>query len=144
MKSVSKTTKGGPAVSELVQKGLRAHRAATKKIYEEERRMGIRRDPLIISAIRDKAVLKFVYNGERRVVEPQTYGLSNTGKEVLRAYQTTGGGRTIGTRMAKVFDVAKIRDLERTSDRFAKALSAHNPDDSAMLEVFATLPKPKP
>ena len=105
--------------------------------------MGIRRDPAIISAIRERAILRFVYNGEPRVVEPQTYGLSSTGKEVLRAYQTSGGSRTGSTRLAKLFDVSKIVGLEKTSHRFSEALTVHNPKDSAMIEVFATLPHPK-
>ncbi len=73
--------------SEFVGRGLRAHRSATKKISAAERQLGIRRDPLIISAIRRKSVLKFSYNGKLRTVEPQTYGLSTTGLEVLRAYE---------------------------------------------------------
>jgi hypothetical protein len=42
---------------------------------------------MIISAIHRKSVLRFSYNGKVRTVEPQTYGLSTTGREVLRAYE---------------------------------------------------------
>ena len=51
------------------------------------RPLGIRRDPVILSAIRRESVLKFIYNGKLRTVEPQTYGLSTTGRDVLRAYE---------------------------------------------------------
>lgn len=129
--------------SAFIERGLRAHKAATQKVQAAERHLGIRRDPTIISAIRDKALLKFIYNGELRVVEPQTYGLSNTGKEVLRAYQVSGGSRAGRSRMAKLFDLSKIKELEKTTRRFAEALPEHNPDDSAMVEIFATLPAPK-
>ena len=99
------------------------------------------RDPLIISAIQRKAVLEFIYNGKRRIVEPQTYGLSTTGREVLRGYErsTTNDAKRSG--MAKLFDVAKISGLEETGLRFQQALPTHNPDDSAMVEIFATLPR---
>jgi hypothetical protein len=87
--------------------------------------------------------LEFSYNGKLRTVEPQTYGLSTTGLEVLRAYERpaiTGAKRSA---MAKLFDLQKISGLRETGQTFQKALPAHNPDDSAMVEIFATLPAPR-
>jgi hypothetical protein len=129
--------------SAFIARGLGAHKNATRKVLVAERQLGIRRDPLIISAIRRKSLLEFIYNGKRRIVEPQTYGLSTTGREVLRAYERppTNGGRRAG--IAKLFDLARISGLQETGLKFPKALEAHNPDDSAMVEVFATLPRPK-
>jgi hypothetical protein len=129
--------------SAFIARGLRAHKNATRKILAAERQIGIQRDPLIISAIRRKSVLKFSYNGKPRTVEPQTYGLSTTGREVLRACErpATNGAKRAG--MAKLFDLKKISGLRESGQTFQEALPAHNPDDSAMVEVFATLPKPK-
>jgi hypothetical protein len=45
--------------------------------------------------------------------------------------------------MAKLFDLNKISGLRETGQTFQKALLAHNPDDSAMVEIFATLRAPK-
>lgn len=45
----------------------------------------------IISAIRGRTVLEFMYNGQPPTVEPQTYGISTAGRPVLRAYQGAGG-----------------------------------------------------
>jgi len=128
---------------DFIARGLRAHKNATRKILAAERQLGIRRDPLIISAIRRKSVLEFRYNGKHRIVEPQTYGLSTTGREVLRGYErpATKGARR--SAMAKLFDLAKISGLQETELKFAQALPAHNPDDTAMVEIFATLPAPK-
>jgi predicted DNA-binding transcriptional regulator YafY len=127
----------------FIARGLRAHKNATRKILAIERQIGIQRDPLIISAIRRKSVLKFSYNGKLRTVEPQTYGLSTTGREVLRAYErpATNGARRSG--MAKLFALKKISGLRESGQTFQEALPAHNPDDSAMVEIFATLPAPK-
>ena len=127
----------------FIARGLRAHKNATRKILAIERQIGIQRDPLIISAIRRRSVLKFSYNGKLRTVEPQTYGLSTTGREVLRAYErpATNGARRSG--MAKLFDLKKISGLRESGQTFQEALPAHNPDDSAMVEIFATLPAPK-
>jgi hypothetical protein len=42
--------------------------------------------------------------------------------------------------MARLFDLKKISELQETGESFEGALPAHNPDDSAMVEIFATLP----
>jgi predicted DNA-binding transcriptional regulator YafY len=83
-----KTQRGSDNVDSIAR-GQRAHKNATRKILAAGRQLGIRRDPLIISAIRRKLVLQFNYNGKLRTVEPQTYGLSTAGREVLRAYERT-------------------------------------------------------
>lgn len=96
----------------------------------------------IVSAIRNRATLRFDYDGKERVVEPQTYGVSKMGKEVLRARQVGGGSLSGQSRIAKLFDLDKISALKKMGEHFSKALPEHNPSDSAMVEVFATLPKP--
>lgn len=96
---------------------------------------------LLISAINGRDVLKFSYEGYVRIVEPQTYGMSYTGRYVLRGYQTSGESRSGQSRIAKLFDLAKISKLEKTGEHFKEALSSHNPQDSAMKVVFAALPK---
>jgi hypothetical protein len=143
MKTNLRKSKARPPSLEFVQQGLRAHLEAMRNVRAEERRLGIKRDSTIITAIRKQLVLKFVYNGEERIVEPQTYGLSTAGKEILRAYQKSGGSTSGQAQIAKLFDVAKISKLQSTNERFGQALLAHNPDDSAMIEIFATLPRPE-
>lgn len=127
----------------FIREGLEAHRRATKKVKANAlKELGKpRRDRTILSAIRNKQVLRFNYNGRERIVEPQTYGISIAGREVLRAYQVGGRSGSGQLRMAKLFDLEKISKLRKTGTAFAAALSAHNPKDSAMVEVFATLPK---
>ncbi|HEX4665229.1 MAG TPA: hypothetical protein VH207_01410 [Chthoniobacterales bacterium] len=120
---------------------LRLRENATRGVFADERQLGIRRDPLIISAIKRKAVLTFRYNGKQRTVEPQTYGLSTAGREVLRACERSVAKSSKPSGMAKLFDVAKTSELQETGLRFPQALPAHNPDDSAMTEIFATLPR---
>lgn len=129
--------------SAFIARGLRAHKNATRKVLAAERQLGIQRDPLIISAIRRKSVLEFNYNGKRRTVEPQTYGLSTAGREVLRAYERTTPNGAKHSGMAKLFDLNKISGLRKNGQTFRQALLAHDPDDRAMVEIFATLPRPK-
>ena len=96
----------------------------------------------IISAIRDRAVLEFVYNGQPRIVEPQTYGISTAGQPILRGYQRGGGSSTGYTRGLRLFEVGKMSKVRLTSERFAQARAEHNPNDSAMSKVIISLPRP--
>jgi hypothetical protein len=97
---------------------------------------------LLIAAINGRGVLKFPYEGYARIVEPQTYGMTYTGRYVLRAYQASGESRSGVSKIAKLFDVAKISKLQPSGEHFKEALPSHNPQDSAMKVIFATLPKP--
>jgi predicted DNA-binding transcriptional regulator YafY len=96
----------------------------------------------ITSAIRDRTVLEFTYNGQPRTVEPQTYGISTVGHPVLRAYQRAGGSSSGRKNGLRLFELAKMSRLKKTAARFLKARPEHNPNDSAMKEVRATLPLP--
>ena len=96
---------------------------------------------VFISAIENKEVVSFVYNGEQRTVEPQTYGVTTTGNRVLRARQIGGGSRSGQSQIAKLFDLKKISALRKTGVHFERALPEHNPNDSAMAEIFASLPR---
>ena len=98
---------------------------------------------LLMAAIKERQVLKFSYEGHLRIVEPQTYGVSHTGRYVMRGYQTGGESRSGQSQAAKLFDVAKIWKPQKTGEHFEKALPSHNPQDSAMKVIFATLPKPR-
>ncbi|HMJ88750.1 MAG TPA: hypothetical protein VK530_02980 [Candidatus Acidoferrum sp.] len=146
MKATLKTgRKSKTKLPKFVQRGQDAHQRATEKARERFRELGAgsNQNPDLISAIENKDVITFVYNGEPRVVEPQTYGISVAGHDVLRAYQRAGGSASRQTTIAKLFDVAKMSKLEKTGEKFFEALREHNPEDSAMVEIFATLPKPK-
>jgi hypothetical protein len=95
----------------------------------------------LISAINDRKVLKFSYEGLVRSVEPQTYGMGYTGTYLLRAYQKGGASRSGRSNMAKLFDLARISKLQKTGGHFKEALPSHNPEDRAMKLIFVTLPK---
>jgi hypothetical protein len=101
------------------------------------------KEKTIIDSLRNRKVLEFFYNGQPRIVEPQSYGLSRkTERPVMRGFQRTGGsvsGYTIGLRL---FELAKISELRQTGERFAKAQPEHNPNDTAMSKVIISLPRP--
>ena len=61
--SAKAKTQGEVTARNFSARGLRAHKNATRKIPAAERQSDIRRNPVIISAIRRKSVLEFSYNG---------------------------------------------------------------------------------
>ncbi len=103
--------------------------------------METNRKDALNKAIQTRAVLRFTYNGKARVVEPQAYGLSTAGNEVLRGFQREGSSQSGQAVRLKLFEVAKILNLQITEQHFDKARPEHNPDDSAMVVVFAALPR---
>src|ERR1051325_6668805 len=113
----------------------------TKVVKSEPAPTQPKHHDVLVAAIQRREVLRFFYEGFERVVEPQTYGMSFKDRYVLRALQTGGVSGSGQTRIAKLFDVAKISRLEKTGEHFEEALPSHNPQDSAMKVVFATLPK---
>ena len=50
----------------------------------------------ISSAIHDRHLLSFTYDGFPRVVEPHCYGTDKKGHPALRAYQVQGGSEALG------------------------------------------------
>ena len=98
------------------------------------------KEKTITEAIRNQKVLEFLYNGQPRIVEPQTYGISTAGHPILRGYQRSGGSASGYTKGLRLFELAKISNLRETDEHFAKARPEHNPNDSAMSKVINSLP----
>lgn len=107
---------------------------------------GVRIDAGICRAIKNKAVLRFKYGDVKksiRTVEPQCHGISSAGKEVLRAVQTSGYSGSTKSIDGKMFEVAKIYDLEETGEHLLKPAPHHNPKDKGMKFVHCCLPLAK-
>jgi predicted DNA-binding transcriptional regulator YafY len=101
------------------------------------------KEKTIVDALRNRQVLEFSYNGHPRIVEPQSYGLGKrTEHPVMRGFQRTGGSISGYTRGLRLFELAKISELRRTGEQFAKAQPGHNPNDTAMSKVIISLPRP--
>jgi predicted DNA-binding transcriptional regulator YafY len=100
------------------------------------------REKTIIDAIRNRKVVEFSYDGQPRIVEPQTYGISTAGHPILRGYQRAGGSISGYTTGLRLFEIVKISQLQQTGERFAEARPEHNPNDRAMSKVIISLPPP--
>lgn len=96
---------------------------------------------LICSAINEKKLLRFFYDGGFRVVEPHCFGEGTKGTDLLRAYQVKGyssSGNPFGWRL---FDISEITALTVLEDTFDKARRDYNPNDSAMVLIYCRIPK---
>jgi hypothetical protein len=88
----------------------------------------------LIRSIEDRRTISFLYNGKRRVAEPQCYGLGTSGTELLRAFQVHED-----VNKEALFDVAKIDDLLVLERHFDHPGPHYKRNDSAMCEIFAQL-----
>ena len=74
---------------------------------------------MIDSAIRDRRLLSFTYDGHFRVVIPVAHGTHiSTGNEVLRAYQIRGTSSSRIPPLWDLFRVEKIVNLEVLDETF--------------------------
>jgi hypothetical protein len=94
---------------------------------------------LLITAIRERKVIRFYYKGGYRFAEPHCYGASKEGNELLRAYQTGGyseSGNPVGWKLLRLDEFS---NLSITGDSFAGPRPQYNPNDPAMASIYCCL-----
>ena len=69
------------------------------------------------------------------MVEPHCHGMSTTGKEVLRGYQTGGYSSSGNPDGWRLFGVSGIQNFQVLAETFAHNRPNYNPNDSAMTTV---------
>jgi hypothetical protein len=89
---------------------------------------------LIVEAITQMQQLQFIYNDKLRIVEPQFYGVGKKGIEQLRGYQVNEMPR-----LEKLFDVAKMENVEVLPIHFDKPGPNYNRYDSAFVKEICKL-----
>lgn len=93
----------------------------------------------IASAIRNRQLLSFSYDGHTRVVEPHTYGVDGKGHYAVRAYQVRGGsesGEFVGW---KLFHVSEIHHLVLLAERFSGSRPKYSRGDRAFSAISAEI-----
>jgi predicted DNA-binding transcriptional regulator YafY len=93
----------------------------------------------IIQAIENRKLMEFNYDGNFRIVEPHTVGVSKTGKEMLSAFQTGGDSNRGNVPCWGQFSVSKIEKLQVLDDSFSGTRSGYTRGDSRMNEIYAEL-----
>jgi hypothetical protein len=93
---------------------------------------------IIIDAINNRQILTFIYSGIHRVVEPHAVGISSTGNEVLRCYQTKGGHISLGHEW-DLCDLQKIHNIQVATEQFREPRPHYKRGDKGMIRIFAQL-----
>jgi len=104
-----------------------------------KRRRALSGVELICEAIRERALLEFVYHHRRRVVAPYCCGLSARGADVLRAVQVRGESASGGLGFGKLWTVAEISGLRMLDEVFIPEDPDYNPQDRAMTRIYCAV-----
>ena len=92
----------------------------------------------LIAAIKDRRVITFTYSGIARTAEPHAVGVSRTGKDVLRCYQTKGGHVKPGHEW-DFCSLSKIVGLTMTESFFEGVRDGYERDDKHMRRIYVQL-----
>lgn len=90
-------------------------------------------------AIQNKKVISFVYNNERRLVEPFCCGLNHKLNQVLRGYQIKGYSQSLEVNPWRLYLLDKIYNLEITDKYFDGDRSGYNPNDSDIIKIYSCI-----
>lgn len=93
----------------------------------------------ICSAIQNKKLLEFIYDGYFRRVEPHTLGVSKRGNDLLSAYQVSGESKEGKVPDWKQFNLEKIQDLIVLNETFVNPRDGYTKGDSRMIEIYCEL-----
>lgn len=91
------------------------------------------------TAIRQHRLLRFVYAGHARVVEPHTYGIDHQGNRTLCGYQVSGGSASGKPQGWKFFRAARMQQITLLEQTFAAPRPEYRRDDRAFASILAQL-----
>jgi hypothetical protein len=93
----------------------------------------------ICDAIRASRLLRFVYEGYERIVEPHTYGVNTAGHEAVSGW-LVGGWSTSATEPGwRMFLVDQMRDVAALAEPFASPRGGYNADDPHFVRIYCQL-----
>jgi predicted DNA-binding transcriptional regulator YafY len=97
-------------------------------------------NPFLCSAIRNRRVITFYYDGGRRIVEPYCHGASETGHDLLRGFQTAGYSRSGTPQGWKMFRLDELSGLAMTDEVFASNRPEYDPSrEEKMAKIYCRI-----
>lgn len=94
---------------------------------------------LVCDAIRARRLLRFVYEGYERVVEPHLYGINTANHEMLSAYLVGGWSSTETEPGWRNYLVREMYDVHVLAESFTGARPEYNAGDPAFRQVHCRL-----
>lgn len=93
----------------------------------------------IVEALSKRALLQFRYKEHLRIVAPYCYGVSTSGRDVLRGVQVRGSSPSNGMGFGKLWLVSEMADPQLLDETFEPDDPHYNPSDSAMTQIYARI-----
>jgi hypothetical protein len=93
----------------------------------------------ICDAIRARRLLRFVYEGYERVVEPHYYGVNTAGHESVSGWLVGGWSASETEPGWRMFLVEGMRDVAASAEAFDGPREGYNADDPHYVRVYCQL-----
>jgi hypothetical protein len=90
----------------------------------------------IVDAINRRVLLQFRYHGRLRTVEPYCFGVSTTGRDVLRAIEIGGRGSSNAVSFGKLWTLSEMSDVRVLEQTFTPDDPNYNPNDKGMTRIY--------
>ena len=93
----------------------------------------------ICDAIRARRLLRFVYEGYERIVEPHAYGVNTAGHEAVSAWLVAGWSASETAPGWRMYLLDAMRDVAALAERFDGTRAGYNPDDPHFVRLYCQL-----
>ena len=94
---------------------------------------------VVCDAIRARRLLRFVYDGYERVIEPHIYGVTSAGHDAVRGYLVRGWSSSESTPGWRMYLLDRMEGIAALAEPFAGPRGEYNPDDTQMERVYCRL-----
>lgn len=91
---------------------------------------------VICDAIRARRLLRFVYDGYERVVEPHLYGVNSAGHEALSGWLVSGWSASDPEPGWRTYLIDQMRDTAALAEPFRGPREEYNPHDPRMAQIY--------
>jgi hypothetical protein len=94
---------------------------------------------IICDAIRARRLIRFIYEGYERIVEPHVHGINSANHEMLSGWLVGGWSESRPEPGWRNYLVRDMHDVHALADRFDGPRPKYNPFDPQVRQVFCRL-----
>jgi hypothetical protein len=94
---------------------------------------------IVCNAIRARRLLRFIYEGYERLLEPHLYGINTQNHEMLSGYLVGGWSATEAEPGWRSFLVRDMYDLQALAESFEGPRAGFDPSSERFRQVFCRL-----
>jgi hypothetical protein len=95
---------------------------------------------VICDAIRARHLLRFVYEGYERVIQPHVYGINSAGHEAVSGWLVAGWSASETTPGWRMYLVEQMRDVAALSESFDGPVEGYKGDDPHYDQIHCQIP----